>query len=256
MDTNSESAASAAAVPPGSREKILARIREALQSPAPKRHLGHHGPALTGGDSAPDADAEHWLPPVSDDLEGRINLFASISETLKTKLVRCRNLAEAQTVLGSLARENDWKTVFTHSDPLLDSVCPGLSHLDLRKTDHGYEKADLAAADAGVTGCEALVAQTGTILVSPPASGGRVLSVLVPHHVVIATAQQIVRDLREALSGLKQKYNGNLPRYFSFITGPSRTGDIERILVLGAHGPKELTVLLVDEDSPRPGTAL
>jgi L-lactate dehydrogenase complex protein LldG len=63
--------------------------------------------------------------------------------------------------------------------------------------------------------------------------------------VVVATADQVVATLAEALHDARNRYGGRLPSMLSFITGPSRTGDIERILVLGAHGPKELIVLLV-----------
>ncbi|HEY9508466.1 MAG TPA: LUD domain-containing protein, partial [Verrucomicrobiae bacterium] len=73
-------------------------------------------------------------------------------------------------------------------------------------------------------------------------SGGRALSVLPPHHVVLARRDQLLRDLPSAFQFLKQKYRDNYPSMISFITGPSRTGDIERILVLGAHGPKKLTI--------------
>ena len=74
-------------------------------------------------------------------------------------------------------------------------------------------------------------------------AGGRALSVLPPHHVVVARREQLLRDLPEAFSLLKDRYAPNYPSFISFITGPSRTGDIERILVLGAHGPKKLTIL-------------
>jgi L-lactate dehydrogenase complex protein LldG len=76
-------------------------------------------------------------------------------------------------------------------------------------------------------------------------AGGRALSVLPPHHVVLARREQLLRDLPAAFELLKKKYAANFPSMISFITGPSRTGDIERILVLGAHGPKKLTIFLV-----------
>jgi len=89
------------------------------------------------------------------------------------------------------------------------------------------------------------VAQTGSILVSSATCGGRGLSI-VPHvHLVVATPDQIVSTLGDALHEAKQRHAGRMPSMLSFITGPSRTGDIERILVLGAHGPKELIVILV-----------
>ena len=110
----------------------------------------------------------------------------------------------------------------------------------------GYEKHALEACDAGLTGCECLVAQTGSVCVTTHSSGGRALSVLPPHHVVIARRAQLLPDLTAAYELLAQKYAATgYPSFLGFITGPSRTGDIERILVLGAHGPKKLTVLLV-----------
>ena len=89
----------------------------------------------------------------------------------------------------------------------------------------------------------ALVAQTGSVLVTSRSAGGRALSVLPPHHVVLARREQLVADLPAAFALLKRKYAESYPSMISFITGPSRTGDIERILVLGAHGPKKLTIL-------------
>ena len=67
-----------------------------------------------------------------------------------------------------------------------------------------------------------------------------------PHvHVVVAESSQVVPDLGSALALAKARHGDQMPSMLSFITGPSRTGDIERILVLGAHGPKELYLVLV-----------
>ena len=91
----------------------------------------------------------------------------------------------------------------------------------------------------------ALIAQAGSVLVSSRSSGGRALSVLPPHHIVLARREQLLPDLPAAFALLRNKYASDYPSLISFITGPSRTGDIERILVLGAHGPKKLTILCV-----------
>jgi L-lactate dehydrogenase complex protein LldG len=69
--------------------------------------------------------------------------------------------------------------------------------------------------------------------------------VLPPHHIVIARGEQLVPDLPAAFALLQQKYSPRFPSMISIITGPSRTGDIERILVLGAHGPKKLTIFCI-----------
>jgi L-lactate dehydrogenase complex protein LldG len=110
------------------------------------------------------------------------------------------------------------------------------------QTDRGYAVDDLESCDAALTECEALVAQTGSVLVSAPSAGGRALSVLPPHHVVLARRNQMVPDLTAALHRVQEKFKDRWPSFLSFISGPSRTGDIERILVLGAHGPKKMTV--------------
>jgi L-lactate dehydrogenase complex protein LldG len=112
-------------------------------------------------------------------------------------------------------------------------------------TDEAYDKAELERCDVGISECDALVAQTGTVVVTSRTAGGRALSCLPPHHVVIARREQLVPDLPAAFALIKSKYGEKFPSMISFITGPSRTGDIERILVLGAHGPKKLTILCV-----------
>ena len=110
--------------------------------------------------------------------------------------------------------------------------------------DHPAQTA-LEKCSVGITACDALVAQTGSILLTARSAGGRALSVLPPHHLVVAQMNQLVADLPAALELLSARYDGNFPSFATFITGPSRTGDIERILVLGAHGPRLLTVILV-----------
>ena len=104
----------------------------------------------------------------------------------------------------------------------------------------GEANASVHECDLGVTSCDCLVAQTGSIVVNARASGGRALSVLPPTHLVIAGRDQIVPDLVSAMALLRTRYDKHWPSALSVITGPSRTADIEKILVMGAHGPKRL----------------
>ncbi|MCD6354547.1 MAG: lactate utilization protein, partial [Prolixibacteraceae bacterium] len=96
----------------------------------------------------------------------------------------------------------------------------------------------------GITGCEFLIAHTGSIMVSSAQQGGRQLFVYPPVHFVIAKKSQLVDYLEKAYSGIQEKYKKKLPSQISLITGPSRTADIEKTLILGAHGPKELHVFI------------
>ncbi len=75
---------------------------------------------------------------------------------------------------------------------------------------------------------------------------GRRLMIFPPVHIVIANASQLVTDIKDGLAGIKLKYPSILPSSITLITGPSRTADIEKTLVLGAHGPKELYVFYLE----------
>ena len=226
----------------GDREQILARVTEALRVPAP---LHHEKPAKPATHSVT-APFREWLPPVGPSLEEQIALFAERSESLRTEFCQCASPEAAAQHVAGLARENGWKRIAFHAGGLANALAAGLpSEVGLLHIESGYDKNALEACDAGLTECESLIAQTGSVCVTSRSSGGRALSVLPPHHVVIASRGQLVADLSAAYERLAEKYGASYPSFISFISGPSRTGDIERILVLGAHGPKKLTVLLV-----------
>ncbi|WP_163322294.1 LutC/YkgG family protein [Draconibacterium mangrovi] len=98
--------------------------------------------------------------------------------------------------------------------------------------------------EAGITSCEFLIAHTGSVMVSSALQGGRQLSVYPPQHIVIARKDQLVDYLHTAYAKIREKYRDQLPSQITLITGPSRTADIEKTLVLGAHGPRELHVFI------------
>jgi L-lactate dehydrogenase complex protein LldG len=235
------------------REKILARIREALTVPAVLP--GTHGVATLGAVGTPrptsaapsvaaPLDPRPWLPLVGETFDARVALFQKNSADLKTTIHVLNNDHELAKALCALRDTEGWKKIGTHSGELTDETARVLN-LPLCRTDESYKVNELESCDAGITECDALIAQTGSVLVTARSAGGRALSVLPPHHVVLARRKQLVPDLTEAFAVLKEKYAPNYPSFISFITGPSRTGDIERILVLGAHGPKKLTIFLL-----------
>jgi len=98
---------------------------------------------------------------------------------------------------------------------------------------------------AGITGCEFLIAHTGSVMVSSAQAGGRQMFVYPPVHIIIARKNQLVDYPEDAYSAIVEKHKNSLPSQITLITGPSRTADIEKTLILGAHGPKELHVFLV-----------
>jgi L-lactate dehydrogenase complex protein LldG len=98
-----------------------------------------------------------------------------------------------------------------------------------------------------VTGCEFLVAQTGSVVVTTAQTGSRKTIAYPTTHIIIAKKDQLVEELPVALNMLSVKYKNNFPSQLTVITGPSRTADIEKTLVMGAHGPKELIIFYLDQ---------
>ena len=214
------------------RDNIFTRIREALTVEA----HAHHGTGLPTRE-----DHRRVMPPVGATMEEQFALFSKNASDLRARFKLVRDADELTAELHALRDTEKWKRVATHKSPLAQTQAAGLG-LPTLVTDHGYDKHELEACDVGISECDALVAQTGTVLVTSKIAGGRALSCLPPHHVVIARREQMVPDLPAAFDLIKAKHGANYPSMISFITGPSRTGDIERILVLGAHGPKKLTI--------------
>jgi len=230
------------------REIILGRACEALKTAAPHPAFHEWGRAdLPVGQDARQRlvnAPQKWLPAVGETLEEQIELFRRNADELKAEFHVCANVGEAVQYVKHWVIVDSWKKIGLHSGELTDAVARELGLAEVR-TDAGYAVNDLESCDAALMGCEALVAQTGSVLVSAPSAGGRALSILPPHHVVLARRSQMVPDLTAALQRVEEKFKDKWPSFLSFISGPSRTGDIERILVLGAHGPKKLTILLL-----------
>ncbi len=225
------------------RENILRRIHEDLQCSAPLPG-SHAGPGEHMPVEPPTNHAREWLPSVGSSIAEQMDLFAKYCADLKTDFHLLNQREELKAALIKLRDAEKWQRAASHSGELTDFACKALG-LPTLLTDRGYDVRALEKCDVGITECDALVAQTGGVVVTSRSAGGRALTVLPPHHVVIARRKQLVADLPSVFELLQQTYAPNFPSMISFITGPSRTGDIERILVLGAHGPKKLTIFCV-----------
>jgi L-lactate dehydrogenase complex protein LldG len=230
------------AVTEGKRDILLGRIREALRIRTRKHVTRSSNKRFAPVDG--DHSGRNCLPLVPSDYPGRLALFRERSVELKTDFYIVDN-PEAATATMSLLRDcHKWTSAAAQRHPLIDKIIESIG-IETVIVDERPEKKVLERCSVAITGCDALIAQTGSILVTSRSAGGRALSVLPPHHVVLATPDQLLADLPEAFELLGSKYRDRYPSFAGLITGPSRTGDIERILVLGAHGPRNLTVILV-----------
>lgn len=169
-------------------------------------------------------------------------LFAEELTAVSGNFIYCENGIEFIENILQLAEKFNWRKIYCW-EPELQQL---LSEYEFPfyQTDKDFE-----LAEVGITSCEALVARNGSIMVSNENAAGRRLSIFPHHHIVIARPGQLVLDLKDAFKVIKNKYGDQLPSMISTITGPSRTADIEKTLVLGAHGPKELFVFLIDDFS-------
>ncbi|PID41126.1 MAG: lactate utilization protein [Proteobacteria bacterium] len=104
----------------------------------------------------------------------------------------------------------------------------------------------LAGVDIGLSYADIGIAETGTIVISCPDEELRLATMLAERHVCLVPRRRIVADAYEA-EPLLQRFMLNTPNYTAFITGPSRTADIERVLAIGVHGPLELHVLVMED---------
>ncbi|RYY34030.1 MAG: hypothetical protein EOP46_14750 [Sphingobacteriaceae bacterium] len=166
-------------------------------------------------------------------------LFAEQFTAAAGQFVFCEDDIQFIDNLLTLAEERKWNKIYCW-EPALQQI--------LQQYDYPYFETDkdFDQAQVGFTLCEALIARNGSIMLSNANMAGRRLSIYPPVHIVLAYTSQIVMDMKDGFMLLKQKHGQNIPSMISFVTGPSRTADIEKMLVLGAHGPKELFVFLLD----------
>jgi L-lactate dehydrogenase complex protein LldG len=165
--------------------------------------------------------------------------FAEEFSKLQGKFVFCLDEAELIARLLHLIKTNEWTKIYCTEKGLQKFFTVGSLTLDPELT--------LKDCEVSITSCEYLVARTGTIVMSAAQANGRTASIYAPIHICIAYSNQLVYDLRNALQNIKEKYQNKLPSLITFASGPSRTADIEKTLVVGVHGPKEVYVFLVDE---------
>jgi L-lactate dehydrogenase complex protein LldG len=205
-----------------SKENILKKIRKALSESTPIPFPQSEGNNTVFRASEPDLALQ----------------FAEEFTGLLGKFSFCQDNTELSKQLFHLLFNNGFTRIFC-TEPLLKDVF-------LKEDLQLNFSTDLKNCDVSITSCECLVARTGSILLSSAQQDGRTASVYAPVHICIAYTNQLVYDVKDALLLIREKYDENLPSLLSFATGPSRTADIEKTLVVGVHGPKEVYVFLVE----------
>jgi len=203
------------------RDTILKKIKQALKQPVP---VPFH--------------ATQPLPPYPALQQEPALEFAERFTNLQGRFSYCSSEEELVAQLSSLAETRKWKKIFCRETALQEM-------LQARGFPFNYHPT-LADCDAAITGCEYLVARTGSILLSSAGESGRTVSVYAPIHICIAYTHQVVEDIADGLEKALLQ-NPTYPSLLTLATGPSRTADIEKTLVVGVHGPKEVFCFLIDQ---------
>ncbi len=215
-----------------SREQILKR----LKSSAP----------VTSGFDLPileDREIFHDYPSSTEEM---VAGFQQRFVTLKGEYFRATGIPAAAEIMQELIQSAGEGSIVAQPHPLVDELLGTLPQLRGRLEDAAILRGDspsFSQCAVGISAADCLVARTASIIVRSSNSGGRRLSVLPPIHVVLARLSQMVYSLEDALGSVNADLASS---YVGIINGPSRTADIEKILVMGAHGPKRLAVILID----------
>jgi L-lactate dehydrogenase complex protein LldG len=221
----------------GSREAILGNIRGALGRGAVPDETAAELAARVA------AHRRNLIPARAAALDdaARVDLFQTMAEEVQTSVAR---VSSVQDVAGEVARylaaENLPAELVMAPDPGLDDCgWEGRPLLQIRRG-----KAEGTDA-VSVTPCIAAVAETGTLMLVSGADTPTTLNFLPDTHIVVVRAGQVVAGYEDGWDRVRAL--GAWPRTVNFVTGPSRTGDIEQRIQLGAHGPRRLHVVLVDD---------
>ena len=166
-----------------------------------------------------------------------VNCFKSELEAINGQCILCENESDQFLKIKGFLNSNGFSSIYCRDS----QITKQLSKAGISSTN---DPADFETMRVGITACEFLVARTGSVIVTSAGESGRQMNIFPPIHLVLARKDQVVDFLTNALIALQNKYGNELPSTLTTITGPSRTADIEKTLVLGAHGPKEFIVFL------------
>lgn len=179
------------------------------------------------------------------------SMVASFRESLEGVGGHCfiaRGEIDAGNILKNIFAElpvSQSRRVALSDAPILERLARDLGP-QVKEVATTPESNDLFNFDVGITTAQLAIAETGTLVLESESERHRLVSLVPPVHIAILDAQGLVQSLGEALSYLQREGVSGMSRAVTFITGPSRTADIELTLTVGVHGPKELHVIVID----------
>lgn len=222
-----------------SRQEVLQRIHQRLAAAGPARD--QFAPAAM----PPQPDV--W-PMTHPDHGAMAERFASELSAVHGEVIRLRNLDEAARQFAALVEQEQWTSLAAAEGAVLRQLTARVPAEKLRWIDQQTTAEEMAGVSVGLLAADALLADTGSCVIACPTVQHRWLCYLPPVCIVAAHAERLFEHLPAAWPLFTDQAGDPQRRGETVIvTGPSRTADIEKILILGVHGPKRLIVILIDE---------
>jgi L-lactate dehydrogenase complex protein LldG len=228
------------------RDLILATIRRSLGVAGTEAPRRLEVTTRLSGHPAGVVPARGQLPPAA-----RLDLFARMVEAAAGTLERANEAADIPAAIAAFLRGHNLPLAIRHGDDLLLAAVPWDRAGTLEVRRGASRGTDLAAVSHAI----GAVAETGTLVLTSGADNPTTLNFLPDVHIVVVNARDVLSDFEAVMERLRERFGaGAMPRAVNMITGPSRSADIEQTLILGAHGPRKLHVIVVG-DPPQASAA-
>lgn len=175
------------------------------------------------------------------DPEARVGLFTAMAVKGAASVARVADAATIPAAVADYLRAHNLPALLRMGeDPLLNGLAWSKTQIDIRHgASDGSDAVGLSHAVAGV-------AETGTLVLTSGPDNPTTLNFLPETHLVVVEAATVAGDYESVWAALRARYGkGTLPRTVNMVSGPSRSGDIEQTVLLGAHGPRRLHIIVV-----------
>jgi L-lactate dehydrogenase complex protein LldG len=219
------------------REAILGKVRKSLGG-------GHNDAARLAAVEARLAKAPKGIIPERGQLDdkARRRLFVAMAEKVSASVKQVKSPDDVPKAVAEYLRSRNLPAAIRIGADKRLAKMPWASQRALN-VKRGPSDGD---DETGVSHAFGAIAESGTLVLASGSDNPTTINFLPEHHIVVVDAKDVAGDMESVIFRLRRKYGkGEMPRTLNFITGPSRSGDIEQKLLLGAHGPRALHIILV-----------
>ena len=177
------------------------------------------------------------------DQEAKVALFCTMARNAAASVVRVAGEEDVPNAVSTYLRSKNLAAKVRMGNDRRLKQMPWVDERSLQVRNGPSDGSDEVSVSHGAAG----IAETGTVVLWSGRDNPTTLNFLPDHHIVVVGARDIAGDLETVMERVRERFGkGEMPRTLNFVTGPSRSGDIEQTLLLGAHGPRALHIIVVD----------